>query len=56
MFSQILKDLELPSLQLIRDVETRWSSVYFMIKRARILQKVCFKGLTKFYTEFELGN
>jgi hypothetical protein len=30
-------------LQLIRDVETRWSSIYLMIDRAIILREVYFK-------------
>jgi hypothetical protein len=42
MFSKILIQLEMAPLQLIRDVETRWSSVYLMIRRAIVLREVCF--------------
>jgi len=35
-----LEDLGFPSLQLIRDVETRWSSTYLMIERAIELKDV----------------
>ena len=28
-------------LQLIRDVDTRWSSTYLMIERAFVLRSVC---------------
>jgi len=39
-FSTLLEDLGFPSLQLIRDVETRWSSTYLMIERAIELKDV----------------
>jgi hypothetical protein len=35
-----VEDLELPKLQLIRDVDTRWSSTYLMIERAIMLKDV----------------
>ncbi|KAH9060224.1 hypothetical protein EDB87DRAFT_1729366, partial [Lactarius vividus] len=39
IFSAIAEELDVPPLQLICDVETRWSSVYLMIKRAVILRE-----------------
>jgi hypothetical protein len=39
-FSNIVEALQLPSHQLIRDVDTRWSSTYLMIERALELQIV----------------
>jgi hypothetical protein len=33
--------IQLKHLQLLRDVRTRWDSVYFMIKRLRELRPVC---------------
>ena len=56
MFTTILKGLNRPPLQLIRDVETRWSSVYLMIRRAFDLREVCFFVCINSNTEFELGN
>lgn len=46
LFSRILVELH-PNktpLQLIRDVETRWSSTFLMIRRALDLREVCFKN------------
>lgn len=40
-FSDILNDLGFKDLQLIRDVDTRWSSTLLMISRALELQMVC---------------
>ena len=35
-------DVKVPELQLLRDVKTRWGSVYAMLKRFRMLRLVCF--------------
>ena len=35
------ESVQLRPLQLLRDVKTRWDSVYFMIKRLRELRPVC---------------
>ena len=35
-------DVKVPELQLLRNVKTRWGSVYAMLKRFRILRPVCF--------------
>jgi len=56
MFTTILKGLNRPPLQLICDVETRWSSMYLMIKRAIDLREVFFFVCINSNTEFELGN
>ena len=37
---------KVPPLQLLRDVRTRWDSVYFMIQWARVLQDVSFYYFT----------
>ena len=42
-------------LQLIRDVETRWSFVYLMIDRVIILKEVCFK-LTLYLSMLKLSQ
>ena len=42
-------------LQLIRDVEIRWSSVYLMIDCAIILREVCFK-LTLYLSMLKLSQ
>jgi len=34
-------DVKVPELQLLRDVKTRWGSVYAMLKRFRMLRPVC---------------
>jgi hypothetical protein len=47
-FSKVLEDVGMAPLQLIRDVETRWSSVYLMITRAIALRTVCFKVIQYF--------
>jgi hypothetical protein len=39
-FSKLLVELDMKPLQLICDVETRWSSVYLMITRAIDLREV----------------
>ena len=33
-----------PNVQLIRDVDTRWDSIYFMIRRLRVLRPVSIQG------------
>ena len=35
-----MKSVHVPECNLLRDVDTRWDSVYYMIKRARILRPV----------------
>jgi hypothetical protein len=35
-----MKSIHVPECNLLRDVDTRWDSVYYMIKRARILRPV----------------
>ena len=35
-----LKTVEVPQLNLLRDVDTRWDSVYQMVKRAHLLRPV----------------
>jgi hypothetical protein len=35
------KVVQLPVVQLLRDVQTRWDSVYFMIRRIRQMRPVC---------------
>lgn len=40
-FSDVLKALEQKDLQLLRDVDTRWSSTLLMIERALVLRSVC---------------
>ncbi len=52
-FSQIFKTTP---LQLLRDVETRWSSTYLMIKRAMEVKKVNLINLTNSNAKFKLGN
>lgn len=37
-------DIELPSLQLLRDVDTRWSSIFLMVERALDLYPVSFSN------------
>lgn len=39
-FENILESLGQKTLQLLRDVETRWSSTYLMIERAFVLREV----------------
>jgi hypothetical protein len=34
-------EIVVPELQLLRDVKTRWDSIYFMIRRLRLLRPVC---------------
>jgi hypothetical protein len=34
-------EIIVPDLQLIHDVRTRWDSIYFMIRRLRVLRPVC---------------
>jgi hypothetical protein len=34
-------EIMVPDLQLLRDVRTRWDSIYFMIHRLRVLRPVC---------------
>jgi hypothetical protein len=36
------KVVQVPEYQLLRDVHTRWDSVYFMINRLRAMRVVCF--------------
>ena len=33
--------IKVPQLQLLRDVKTRWDSIYFMIRRCREMRPVC---------------
>lgn len=40
------KDGELPVLQLLRDVRTRWDSVYHMLSRLRLMRPVCIYTLS----------
>ena len=40
-FARILEAMEQKALQLLHDVETRWSSTYLMIDRAILLRGVC---------------
>ena len=35
-------DIIVPELQLLRDVKTRWDSIYHMIQRLRVMRLVCF--------------
>ena len=35
------KDYKVPHLQLLRDIKTRWDSVYYMIRRFRQCRPVC---------------
>ena len=39
-FSDVLNSLEQKDLQLLRDVDTRWSSTLLMVERALILRLV----------------
>lgn len=34
-------EIIVPHLQLLRDVKTRWDSIYYMIRRLRIMRPVC---------------
>ena len=34
-------DIIVPDLQLLRDVKTRWDSIFFMISRLRVMRPVC---------------
>ena len=45
-FSQIVKTFTGKDLQLLRDVDTRWSSALLMIERALILEEVSL-GVTR---------
>jgi hypothetical protein len=36
-----MKSIHMPEYNLLRDVDTRWDSVYHMIKRARVMRPVC---------------
>ena len=40
-FSDCVKALEIKDLQLLRDVDTRWSSTLLMVERAIFLREVC---------------
>ncbi|KAK6981437.1 hypothetical protein R3P38DRAFT_3463793 [Favolaschia claudopus] len=46
-FSEVLKALHMKDLQLLRDVDTRWSSTLIMIDRAVLLQEAIDKFLTE---------
>ncbi|KAK6969568.1 hypothetical protein R3P38DRAFT_2814139 [Favolaschia claudopus] len=46
-FSEVLKALHMRDLQLLRDVDTRWSSTLIMIDRAVLLQEAIDKFLTE---------
>ncbi|KAF7347428.1 HAT family dimerization domain-containing protein [Mycena venus] len=50
-FSEVLKALQMKDLQLLRDVDTRWSSTLIMIDRAILLREVIDKFLSN--TEFQ---
>jgi hypothetical protein len=39
------KPVKLPSVQLLRDVVTRWDSIYYMVRRLRDMRPVCRKPL-----------
>ncbi|KAH9952539.1 ribonuclease H-like domain-containing protein, partial [Russula dissimulans] len=51
-FDNILKSLGVPSLMLIRDVDTRWSSTFLMIERALTLQH----AIDQYLAEYDLDN
>ena len=40
-FSNTVENLGLEKLQLLRDVDTRWSSTLLMIERVLLLRPVC---------------
>ena len=44
-FLDVLKALKIKDLQLLRDVDTRWSSTLLMIERALLLHEVHILGL-----------
>ncbi|SRR6266581_1286705 len=46
--------IELDELQLLRDVRTRWDSVYFMLQRLRVMRPVWLYALSN--TEYLLTN
>ncbi|KAF7328561.1 HAT family dimerization domain-containing protein [Mycena venus] len=50
-FSEVLKALQMKDLQLLRDVDTRWSSTLIMIDRAILLREAIDKFLSD--TEFQ---
>jgi len=45
-FASVLEILNEPNLQLLRDVDTRWSSTFLMIERALLLREVSNTNLT----------
>ncbi|KAF7327405.1 HAT family dimerization domain-containing protein [Mycena kentingensis (nom. inval.)] len=49
-FAEVLRSLDLEVLQLLRDVDTRWSALLLMIERALLLRP----GIEKFLQEQEL--
>jgi hypothetical protein len=50
-FEQLIRDgnekgwFTVEQLQLLRDVKTRWDSIYFMLRRLRELQPVCYYSI-----------
>lgn len=50
-FDICVAEANLKALQLLRDVETRWSSTYYMVDRALYLRQVSERCNSAFFTD-----